>query len=70
MVNYHRRSSYDFNVFVFLVDWVCVSIMVDCICVTIMVDCMCNNYSGLMAKTIIIVVVIVLNFSIIDLLCY
>ena len=45
--------------------------MVDCICVTIMVDCICNNYGGLMAKTIIIVVVIVLDFSVIDFkLCY
>ena len=74
VVNYHRQSSYDFNVFVFfvtiMVDWVCVTIMVDCICVTIMVDCICNNYGGLMAKTIIIVVVIVLDFSVIDLLRY
>ena len=31
---------------------------------------LCNNYGGLMAKTIIIVVVIVLDFSVIDLLCY
>ena len=46
------------------------TIMMDCICVTIMVDFICNNYGGLMAKTIIIVVVIVLDFSIIDLLCY
>ena len=53
-----------------MVDWVCVTIMVDCICVTIMVDCICNNYGGLMAKTIIIVVVIVLDFSVIDLFCY
>ena len=44
--------------------------MVDCICLTIMVDCICNNYGGLMAKTIIIVVVIILDFSVIDLLCY
>ena len=35
-----------------------------------MVDCICNNYGGLMAKTIIFVVVIVLDFSVIDLLCY
>ena len=53
-----------------MVDWVCVTIMVDCICVTIMVDCICNNYGGLIVKTIIIVVVIVLDFSVIDLLCY
>ena len=44
--------------------------MVDWVCVTIMVDCICNNYGGLMAKTIIIVVVIVFDFSVIDLLCY
>ena len=31
---------------------------------------LCNNYGGLMAKTVIIVVVIVLDFSVIDLLCY
>ena len=32
--------------------------------------CLCNNYGGLMTKILIIVVVIVLDFSVIDLLCY
>ena len=31
---------------------------------------LCNYYGGLVAKSIIIVAVIVLDFSVIDLLCY